>query len=307
MAAATRADDGAVLAAIGARARSGPAPATDQSRPGEPFPGAADTEPSRTLAVEDVRELASALGVPAKRVECIALRSRIIPERYSRNLASFSPEDQASLLESSVTVVGAGGLGGWLAEILARSGVGMLRLIDGDTFDGTNLNRQLFSEETTLGRTKVEVAAERLLRVNSSVDVEPHAAYLTAENGERLVAGSVAVADCLDSIHARYVLQDAAAASGVPLVSAAVGGTSGQLLTILPGDAGLRSLYGDRDGVPDRGEEVLLGNLPFTVAAVASLQAAEIVRILLGKPPLHRNRLLLVDLSAASFEQVSLG
>ena len=265
-----------------------------------------DGERYRSLAVAAVRRLAREFGVPGSRVESIALQHGIVPARYSRNLMSFSGADQARLLESTVTVVGAGGLGGWLAEMLARVGVGTLRLVDGDRFDESNLNRQVFSDEDVLSRGKVEVAAERLARTNSSVTVECRPVMLTAQNGEELIAGSDVVADCLDSIAARFILQDAAMAVGAPLVSAAVAGRSGQLLAILPGDAGFRAVFGEPGEVPDRGEETVLGNLAFTVALMSSLQCAEIVRLLLGEPGLYRDRLLLVDLEDGTFEHVAM-
>ena len=261
----------------------------------------------QSLSVAAVKRIAGEFNEPGKRIECVALENDIIPARYSRNNTSFSPADQVHLLGSAVSVVGTGGLGGWLSEMLARVGVGTLRVIDGDQFEDGNLNRQLFCDEDHLARRKTEVAVERLTKVNSSITVDGRDVALTEENGPALLSGCDVIADCLDSISTRFVLANAAGALGVPLVSAAVAGRSGQVGTIYPGDPGFTAIYGEPAGAPERGEELELGNLPFTVALLASLQCAEIVRILLGRPGLHRGRLLFVDLEDGTFEHLELG
>jgi len=260
-----------------------------------------------SLSVASVKRIAAEFNETGKRVECIALQNGIIPARYSRNNSSIGPADQIQLLGSAVSVVGTGGLGGWLSEMLARVGVGTLRLIDGDQFEDSNLNRQLFSDEGQLARSKTEVAVERLTNVNSSITVDGRPVVLTEENGPALLSNCDVIADCLDSIKMRFVLENAAGALGVPLVSAAVAGRSGQVGTILPGDPGFSAIYGEPAEAPERGEELEAGNLPFTVALLASLQCAEIVRILLGKPGLYRGGLLYVDLEDGTFEHLDLG
>ncbi|MBU8913634.1 MAG: HesA/MoeB/ThiF family protein [Spirochaetales bacterium] len=261
----------------------------------------------QSLSVASVKRIAADLNETGKRVERIALENEIIPARYSRNITSIGPTDQVQLLGSTVTVVGIGGLGGWLSEMLARVGVGTLRLIDGDQFEESNLNRQLFSDEGHLALGKTDVAVERLTNVNSSITVDGRSVVLTEENGPALLSGCDVIADCLDSIRTRFVLESAAGVLGVPLVTAAVAGRSGQMGTILPGDPGFSVIYGQPAEAPERGEESELGNLPFTVALLASLQCAEIVRILLGKPELYRGGLLYVDLEDGTFEHLDLG
>lgn len=261
----------------------------------------------RSLSVASVKRIAAEFNETGKRVECIALQNEIIPARYSRNITSIGPIDQIQLLGSAVAVVGIGGLGGWLSEMLARIGVGMLRLIDGDRFEDSNLNRQLFSDEGQLARSKTEVAVERLSNVNSSITVDDRSVVLTEENGPELLSGCDVIADCLDSIRTRFVLENAARALAVPLVSAAVAGRSGQVGTILRGDPGFTAIYGEPAEAPEHGEESELGNLPFAVALLASLQCAEIIRILLGKPGLYRRSLLYVDLEDGTFQHLGLG
>jgi len=261
----------------------------------------------QALSVASVKRIATDFNETGKRVECIALQNEIIPARYSRNATSIDPVDQIQLLGSAVAVVGIGGLGGWLSEMLARIGVGTLRLIDGDQFEDGNLNRQLFSDESHSAHSKTEVAVERLSNVNSSITVDGRSVVLTEENGSALLSDCDVVADCLDLIRTRFVLENAAWALGIPLVTAAVAGRSGQVGTILPGDPGFKAIYGEPAEAPEHGEESELGNLPFTVALLASLQCAEIVRILLGKPGLYRGGLLYVDLEDGTFAHLGLG
>lgn len=261
---------------------------------------------SREVPVAAVRQICSEQGVSAREVERIALRQGIIPSRYVRNASTLTANDQVRLLESTACVVGVGGLGGWLTEILARAGVGTLRLIDRDNFDDSNLNRQLYSSEPVRGQPKAEVAARRLAGVNSSATVEGHAIELTDKNAIELLSGSDVLIDCLDSIQTRFTLERAATSIGLPIVSAAVAGASGQVMTIMPGGPGFRSIYGPAESAPDHGAELELGTPPFTVATLASLQAAEAIRVLLGRPALYSGRLLLVDLEDGSFNIINL-
>lgn len=260
-----------------------------------------------SLSLTDTASLAEQLQLPAKNIEIAALQSGVLPERYTRNMTTLSVSDQIKLLQSRVCVVGLGGLGGFVTEILARIGVGALTLIDGDAFDESNLNRQLFSSETGLSRSKSETASRRVQEINSSVQVFHHARKLTPENASELLADADVAVDCLDNIATRFDLQAAANARRIPMVSAAVGGCAGQLTTIFPGDKGLELVYGPPDRLTDaRGAEVKLGNVPFTVSTVAALEAAEVVNLLLNRDSNLRNRLLIVDLQDYTFERIRL-
>ena len=113
--------------------------------------------------------------------------------------------------------------------------------------------------------------------------------------------------DCLDNIHTRFVLETAAKKIGIPMVSAAVAGFSGQITAIFPEDKGLERIYGPEESLSaTRGAETDLGNLGFTVSLVASLECAEVVHILLNKNSSLRDRLLILDLKEHLFEQVRL-
>ncbi len=272
------------------------------STPGE-FP---DGEPCVYISHDRVAALAEEAGVSRGKIEILALDNNIIPVRYARNMRSFHPSDQSTLLKSRVGVVGLGGLGGTVTEILARVGVGRLRLMDGDLFEEHNLNRQLLSGHSKLSTPKADAAASRVREINPAVEVEPRAEFLTEENAEELLAGLDVVVDCLDSLTARFLLQKYARKADVPMVSAAIAGTSGQLTTIFPDDPGLSLIHGDPDALPNKGVETTLGCLPYTVFYMASLESAEVVKVLQGKGALLRNRLLVADLMDHTHEVLDL-
>ena len=213
--------------------------------------------------------------------------------RYLRNHDAISEAEQAILAQKRVLVVGCGGLGGYVIECLARIGVGHLRVVDGDVFDETNLNRQLLSSSMNLGRPKTLAAQQRVMAVNPLVEVEAFQSLLTAENAVQLLEGCDVAVDALDNIPSRLVLQQAARSAGIPLVHGAVAGWIGQVCVVQPGQDLLNSLY--PASTDTQGEEQETGTLSFTAALTASWQAAETVKLLLGKPGLH-GEILEIDL-----------
>jgi len=259
------------------------------------------------ISMGDTSALASAFNRSAREIDIFALGCDIVPERYARNMKSFSVHDQKTLLASRVTIVGCGGLGGTVAETLARIGVGKLTLIDGDAFEESNLNRQLFSTEASMNQSKAAAAKKRLKRVNATIDVIHHRYNLDDDNALEMIDGSDVTADCLDNLPTRFTLQAASRTAGIPMVSAAVGGHSGHLTAIFPEDKGLELIFGDPDEAAAlKGAEQHLGNLPYTVNTVAALECAEIVKILLQHDSALRNRLLIIDLNDYTFETLRL-
>jgi molybdopterin/thiamine biosynthesis adenylyltransferase len=227
-------------------------------------------------------------------------------QRYLRNRESITEDQQATLERAHVAVVGLGGLGGATVEILARIGVGALTLVDGDRFETTNLNRQLLCTEQNLGQLKAEAAAKRVSRINATVRVRCMPRHLAPDNAVETLGDSHLVMDCLDNLPARFMVQAAARQLGIPMVSAAVAGTSGQLTLIEPPDPGLEAIFGPAESAPERGAETRLGVLPHTVVALACLACSEAIKRLLDIGTGLRRKLLLVDLLDNRFDIVEI-
>jgi len=263
----------------------------------------------RVLTVRDVERLAGQFNLAGRHIEIEALRLGVTPIRYQRNYTTLTTNDQIRLLQSRVVVVGLGGLGGTVTEILARLGVGHLVLVDADVFEEHNLNRQLFCSHAHLGQSKADVAARRVRSINASLQVDAWQVDCDDTNRDDLFRHADAVVDCLDNIPSRFVLQDGARQAGIPLISAAVAGLSGHVTVILPEDQGLELIFGPREGAGHRpkGIETVLGCLPQAVYAIASMESAEAVKALLGHTDhLLRNKLLVIDLEHNTFETLRL-
>ena len=227
-------------------------------------------------------------------VELAALRAQIVPLRYGRNLGTVGYEGQIALLESTVGVVGVGGLGGWVVEGLARMGVGHLVIIDGDVFQEGNLNRQAFCLEGNLGQAKVEAARDRVAAVNGAVEVHAYQTRAGEREMAALLGGCTVIVDALDALPIRLVLQRVAKELGVPLVHGAIAGFVGQVMTVFPGDPGLAALYGQK-APPEHGIETAWGNPSATPLMVAAWQIHEVVKLVTGKGEPLRRRMLFLD------------
>ncbi|NLO98087.1 MAG: HesA/MoeB/ThiF family protein [Peptococcaceae bacterium] len=221
--------------------------------------------------------------------------------RYSRNMPALSPEECAVLRQKHVCVVGCGGLGGYIIEILARIGIGALTVVDGDVFDVTNLNRQLLSDETLLGAKKAEIAAARVSRINSDVKITAVSELFTAQNGLRILEGCDLVVDALDNIDSRQVLADVCAKRNLFLVHGAISGWFGQVTVVAPGSKVLDKLY------PPRAKDApKKGNPSFTPAVCASIQAAEAIKLLCGRQTSLLGKLLFIDLRTMEFIKINI-
>lgn len=225
----------------------------------------------------------------------------MIKDRYLRNMNTFSREECASFLQKRVCVIGCGGLGGHIIEILCRLGVGSLTLVDGDVFEPSNLNRQLLSTEAVLGKSKAQCAAERVRAVNSDVRAFPIAEFFTEENAERILTGHDLVMDALDSIKSRRLLQAKCEKLGIPIVHGAISGWNGQVSVIFPGDRSFDLIYPEFAEDEPYDPAVSLGNPSFTPGFIASIQCAEAAKVLLGYENTLRKKLLYCDLAQHQF------
>ena len=249
-------------------------------------------------------EAAERFGVTLAQVEDVALERGILPARYQRNREAIAVKDQLSLFRSSVAVVGCGGLGGYVVEELARLGVGRIVVIDPDLFEEHNLNRQLFSSPASLGQAKVQAAVERINAINPAVTLVPVQAAVSPENGVELLGGCRVAVDALDTIQVRLELAEICAALDIPLVHGAIAGWYGHVATHFPGDDTLQTIY--RSWKAGKGVEQTLGNPSFTPALVASLQVAEVCKLLIGRGTPLRGRQLMVDLFAMEMHVITM-
>ena len=247
------------------------------------------------------RSISAELGLDQNFVERVAFKHGAIPERYSRNMKTFSQRDQKSIFESKVAVVGLGGLGGHLLEALARAGVGYIVACDGDVFEPSNLNRQLLATEGTLGQSKADAAYEMIRIVNPAVFLDVKDEFLEGSQFENFMKGCDVVVDCLGGLEHRVQLKDSAAELGIPLVTASVAGWAGIVSTVYPGNNSPADFFGDKNGL----EEIVGTPIPAILTAVG-VQSAEVLKILSGKGAGLAGKAFMFDLSGGYFDIVKL-
>ena len=222
-------------------------------------------------------------------------------ERFQRNIGAISGAEQELLLAKKAAIIGCGGLGCYSAEFLARIGIGHLTLIDGDVFTASNLNRQLNSTETNLGKKKASEAKQRLLNIRAGLSVKAADTLLTEENAEELLKNHDVIIDALDNIETRLLIEKTAGNLGITLVHGAVEGWCAQVCTVFPGDSVLSMLY-RRKGTNDKPPSVL----SFAPAFCACIQASEAVKVLLNRTDILRKKLFTASLKDNSFSIVEL-
>ncbi len=222
-------------------------------------------------------------------------------ERYDRQIMLIGEEGQRRLKDARVMVAGVGGLGSPVSMYLAVAGIGKIRLVDNDSVDLSNLNRQILHWDEDIGRRKVESARRKLGEANPSVSVESIHETITEENVLDLVGDAHAIVDCMDNFAARYALNRAACEKGIPFFHGAVYGMEARATTILPGEtACFRCLY--PSGPPPERFPVL-GAAPGLAAMV---QVMEVVKYFSGTGSLLKDRLLMFDGETARCTEVKL-
>ena len=210
-------------------------------------------------------------------------------QRYSRHLTlpEFGREGQEKLKNSSVLLVGAGGLGSPAATYLAAAGVGRIGLVDFDTVEASNLQRQILYGTSDVGRPKLDAASERLDDLNPHVEVERHEVRLTSDNALDIIDDYDVVADGTDNFPTRYLVNDACVMTGTPNVYASIFRFEGQVSVFSTEDGPCyRCLYEEPPPpglVPSCAEGGVLGILP---GFIGTLQATEVIKLLadVGEP-----------------------
>jgi adenylyltransferase/sulfurtransferase len=213
-------------------------------------------------------------------------------ERYDRQIMirGFGPEGQGKLKGAKVFIAGAGGLGSATATYLTAAGVGMLRIVDHDRVELSNLNRQVLHWQEDIGKRKVNSAAGKLRKLNPEVEIEAIDEMITEANIYQLVAGFDLIVDAMDNLPTRYLLNKVAIEKNTPLFHGAVHGFEGRAMTIIPGEtACLWCVY---RGVTLEGKFPVVGVTP---AVVGCIQATEVIKYIVGIGQLLTNRLLVYD------------
>ncbi|RPI59494.1 MAG: HesA/MoeB/ThiF family protein, partial [Planctomycetaceae bacterium] len=206
--------------------------------------------------------------------------------RYERQMV-FAPlglAGQRTLLGRKALIVGVGGLGSWVSELLARAGVGLLRLVDDDTVQMSNIHRQAMYDmaDAANGTPKVLAAAQRLRRMNDQTVIETRQDRLTKDNIARLAAGMDLIIDGSDNFAARFLVNDWSVKTGTPWIFAGVVGAEAQTMTIVPPGACLRCVS-DTPPPPCVDPSCrIAGVLGPAVAAIAAIEALEAMKILSG-------------------------
>lgn len=232
-------------------------------------------------------------------------------ERYVRNISvvGMGKEGQLRLLNSSVLVIGAGGLGSAALPYLAAAGVGRVGVVDGDVVELKNMQRQVL--HTELGRNKAISAGERLRALNPDVAVAVYPEFLTAERARELFVRYDLVLDCTDTFGAKYLLSDAAEAVGARLIWASAVGMQGQCSVFGVPDADgnrlyLRDLHPEEPGQGDYPLAVEIGVLGAMVGQVGALQATEAIKLLAGFGAPLVGRVMVLDALAARWSTLPL-
>lgn len=229
--------------------------------------------------------------------------------RYSRQvlLKSIGEKGQRTLLESRVLIVGCGALGTVIVNNLARAGVGHLRIVDRDFVELENLQRQVLFDEDDVAKAmpKVMAAAEKLHKINSSIEIEPHLKDVNSRNIEDLIQGMDVVLDGTDNMETRFLINDACLKHRIPWVYGGAVSSCGMTMNIIPGKTPcLRCIIPDLPAPGSLDTCDTVGVLNAVTAVIGSIESNEAIKILLGDEGVSRD-LLTIDLARNCFDRIA--
>lgn len=224
-------------------------------------------------------------------------------DRFSANEGSFSKEELKKIYNTKIAVIGCGGLGGYIIQELVQFGIRELVIVDGDKFETTNLNRQLYCTEDTIGISKTAQAKKSAEKINSAIKITAYNKKLNEENGIEILKNCDIIIDGVDSIQTRFVINSLAGQLGIPYVCCSVAGFYGQITSIFPKDDTLARLY---DKNTDTGIEKKTGNFSFPVAVIASIGVSQVIKIIIGRGHILKDQVLIIDLLSNEFKKISL-
>ena len=264
-----------------------------------------DPADRNVVILEDKQSIALSkeFGCSLGEVYRASLDQGVWPYRYIRNRDILSRREQLALSQSRVAVIGSGGLGGTVILLLARIGVGYLTVVDCDSFDETNLNRQVVSTMDNTGNPKAEEARKMVEGINPAVSVQSLCLKIDSDSAPEILSDCHVVVDALDNVPDRLALEAVARNLKIPLVHGALAGFEGQVMTVFPEDPGLKLIYGEDISKDDpQRPEAVMGVPAVTPSVIASFEAMEVMKILLNRGEVLRQRMLHIDLETARFD-----
>lgn len=230
-------------------------------------------------------------------------------KRYSRQLVmkDIGESGQQKLLSSKVLVIGAGGLGSPALMYLASAGVGTIGVADVDVVDISNLQRQVIHTVDDIGKSKVESASDKILKLNPDVIIKTYKTYVTNENISNMIADYDFVLDCTDNFESKFLINDYCVKLAKPFCHAGVVGVEGQLMTYIPNKSPCyRCIF---EEAPQSGDVPLpkeIGVISAACGVIGSLQAMEAIKFLLNKGELLTGFMLIYNALDASFRKIKL-
>ena len=229
--------------------------------------------------------------------------SKYESQRYARQIAiaGFGEKGQQKLRNARVVIAGAGGLGSPIAIYLAAAGVGKIRLIDRDSVDLGNLNRQILYHEEDIGELKVASARAKLESFNSTIKIEAINENIIEDNVFELVGDYDLIVDAMDNFPARRLLNRVAISRGIPFFHGAIHGFEGTATSIIPGSTPCLACLYKQD--PGQNGTPVVGVAP---AVIGSIQATEVIKYIVGIGELLTNRLLIYDGLSLKFMELTI-
>jgi adenylyltransferase/sulfurtransferase len=224
-------------------------------------------------------------------------------KRYDRQLRmeNIGKEGQAKLKQAYVFLAGAGGLGSPISFFLAAAGIGRIRIVDEGIVELSNLNRQILYGDVDLGKKKAVCAKNRLEKLNSHIEVEAISERIHKDNAEELLGRCGIIVDAMDNYVTRYLLNQIAFKNGIPIMHGAVEEFYGQVTTIIPGKTSCLKCL-----LPESPAQQIWPIIGVTCGLIASIQATEVVKYILGIGDLLENRILILDGLHARMQEITL-
>lgn len=222
-------------------------------------------------------------------------------ERYKRQIPLFGEEGQERLKAAHIFIAGAGGLGSPIAIYLAVAGIGTITLVDMDTVDPSNLNRQILHMDRDVGKKKTVSAIEKLQQYNADITINAIDTTIDAGNVSELVGRADGIVDAMDNYPARYLLNRTALKKKIPFFHGAICGYSGQATTILPGETPCLECI-----IPKAPLQDVFPVVGVTAGVIGTVQATEVIKYLTKSGRLLSGRLFMWDGLAATSEEIAI-